>query len=280
MNRNVLLALVAMMLYVSCSQDGNKMKDMKKTKRGFAYELLETNNGKAAVVGDEVYFHVKAIAGDSVLFDSRSRIMPQQFTVMPEEKIEPGSNPLLDLFGLMATGDVARLYYPMDSLKTPPPGFEDEKYLEYELSMEYISRKETHSGKEREEEIANLIQGIHADYKKGKLELKETETGLKMLILEEGDGKEVRPNDFVGIHYYGVLAKDGKMFDNSFARSKPFVTQIGVGSVIRGWDEGIAGLKQGTKAVLFIPSDMAYGDRDNGTIPANSELIFYVELLD
>jgi peptidylprolyl isomerase len=104
---------------------------------------------------------------------------------------------------------------------------------------------------------------------------------LKMLKIEDtqaGTGKTVKAGDQVCIHYKGTLV-DGTVFDSSYTRNTPFVTQIGVGQVIEGWDIGIVGLKEGGKRKLTIPPELGYGNKPNGQIPANSTLIFEVELL-
>lgn len=83
----------------------------------------------------------------------------------------------------------------------------------------------------------------------------------------------------VDVHYYGVLKDDGSMFDNSFQRGENFQFRLGVGRVIAGWDKGVALLPAGSKATLFIPSDMAYGATGRPGIPANSDLVFYIETM-
>lgn len=95
-----------------------------------------------------------------------------------------------------------------------------------------------------------------------------------------GDGANFpKPGDLVTIHYVGTL-ENGKKFDSSRDRGKPFQTNIGVGQVIKGWDEGIPQLSLGEKAILTIPGSKAYGDRGfPGLIPPNATLIFDVELL-
>ena len=102
----------------------------------------------------------------------------------------------------------------------------------------------------------------------------------KIEILQEGDGKTFpKPGDLVTIHYIGTL-ENGKKFDSSRDRGKPFQTTIGVGQVITGWDTGIPKLSLGTKSRLTIPGHEAYGERGYpGLIPPNATLIFEVELL-
>src|SRR5258708_4609371 len=102
---------------------------------------------------------------------------------------------------------------------------------------------------------------------------------FKVEDLKVGEGKEVFGGDHILIHYLGTL-EDGTKFDSSYDRGEPFKTRIGVGQVIEGWDMGVVGMKVGGKRKLIIPSQLAYGDQEIGTIPANSTLIFEVELLN
>ena len=94
-----------------------------------------------------------------------------------------------------------------------------------------------------------------------------------------GAGAEAKAGDQVSVKYVGMLA-DGTVFDASERHGdQPFVFMLGNGDVIQGWDQGIAGMKVGGKRRLIIPPSLAYGERDLGIIPANSTLIFDVELL-
>ncbi|KAF9241198.1 hypothetical protein BU15DRAFT_87404 [Melanogaster broomeanus] len=104
--------------------------------------------------------------------------------------------------------------------------------------------------------------------------------GVTIESLSPGDGVNFpRRGDTVAIHYVGTLL-DGKKFDSSRDRGEPFVTQIGVGKVIKGWDEGVPKLSLGEKAVLTATADFAYGSRGfPPVIPPNSTLMFEVELL-
>jgi FKBP-type peptidyl-prolyl cis-trans isomerase FkpA len=102
---------------------------------------------------------------------------------------------------------------------------------------------------------------------------------LKSEDLVEGTGAEAKSGDTVSVNYVGTL-QDGTKFDSSYDRNQPFETQIGVGGVIKGWDLGIPGMKVGGKRRLTIPPELGYGPQANGKIPANSTLIFEVELLD
>jgi FKBP-type peptidyl-prolyl cis-trans isomerase len=99
-------------------------------------------------------------------------------------------------------------------------------------------------------------------------------------ILREGTGQMPRAGDKLAMHYTGSLASNGTIFDSSRNGSTPFVFTIGIGQVIKGWDEGVMTMKLGEKAKLTIPPDKAYGARGaGGVIPPNATLVFEVELL-
>lgn len=104
-------------------------------------------------------------------------------------------------------------------------------------------------------------------------------TGVEVQDPVVGTGTPATRGDTVVVHYVGTLT-DGKVFDSSVERGVPFTFVLGAGSVIRGWDEGLVGMRVGGKRRLVIAPDYAYGDRAIGTIPANSTLVFDVELLN
>lgn len=107
-----------------------------------------------------------------------------------------------------------------------------------------------------------------------------TQTGLAYIDLVQGTGAMAKPGDKVSVHYTGTFA-DGRRFDSSVDRNKPFTFTLGAGQVIKGWDEGVAAMKVGGKRKLMIPSNLAYGPRGaGGVIPPNTDLVFEVELLD
>ncbi len=109
---------------------------------------------------------------------------------------------------------------------------------------------------------------------------KPTASGLYYIEIKKGTGVQAKKGDKVKVNYIGKLL-NGKKFDSSYDRNEPFEFTLGVGQVIKGWDEGIAMMKKGGKAILIIPSKLAYGSREiQGVIPANSPLVFEVELVD
>ena len=110
-------------------------------------------------------------------------------------------------------------------------------------------------------------------------EWKKNASGLEIQELKLGEGAEAKAGATVDVHYTGWLL-DGTKFDSSVDRGKPFSFHLGAGEVIRGWDEGVAGMKVGGKRKLRIPAELGYGARGaGGVIPGNATLIFDVELL-
>ncbi|MFB5650509.1 FKBP-type peptidyl-prolyl cis-trans isomerase [Leptospira wolffii] len=102
--------------------------------------------------------------------------------------------------------------------------------------------------------------------------------GLGIKDIKKGTGKEAFNGSHVTVHYTGWLT-NGKKFDSSKDRGRPFDFDLGSGQVIKGWDKGVQGMKEGGVRKLTIPPELGYGSRSTGDIPANSTLIFEVELL-
>ncbi|MFY8022191.1 MAG: FKBP-type peptidyl-prolyl cis-trans isomerase [Bacteroidia bacterium] len=118
--------------------------------------------------------------------------------------------------------------------------------------------------------------------KKGKIKVNQeytTASGLRYRVTELGKGKQVEAGDKATVHYTGKLT-NGTKFDSSKDRNQPFTFKVGAGQVIKGWDEGLQLLKVGDKATFVIPAELAYGDRDMGSIPPKSTLVFDIEVLD
>ncbi len=102
---------------------------------------------------------------------------------------------------------------------------------------------------------------------------------LQIEVLNQGDGAEAKSGQTVTVHYVGTFPEGGK-FDSSRDRGEGFTFKLGAGQVIRGWDQGVAGMKVGEQRKLTVPPNLAYGERGfPGAIPPNATLVFEVELL-
>lgn len=296
--RYLFCLLVAGFLITGCESDGsNKVIS---TENGTRYSIFTADRvGEPVNMGDYVYFHAAMMTErDSFMFGTRDDGgEPQMVQIKELDPTAPQVSPIEDVLSLMAQGDSAVIRVNLDQFPSKPPGLENDSVLLYtvavtevideatyvtRLSAEELAMKEAMDvTKGREEEMLAFASQVHKDYVAGSLDgdIKTTESGLKYVVHQEGEGAPAEAGRGVKVQYIGSLVSDGSVFDQSFGRGEALPFILGQGQVIPGWDEGIALLKEGGRATLFIPSELAYGARGAGAdIPPNSELAFYVEL--
>lgn len=104
-------------------------------------------------------------------------------------------------------------------------------------------------------------------------------TELKVTTLTDGSGPKAAAGDLVRVYYVGVLSKDGTEFDSNYAKGSTFDLTVGIGSVIKGWDQGLVGVQAGGRYQLDIPAALAYGAAGQGQIPADAPLTFVVDVM-
>ncbi len=124
---------------------------------------------------------------------------------------------------------------------------------------------------------------MSTERKRPEIDFPEGEPPAELVVVDEivGDGAEAAGGSVVTTHYVGVAFSTGEEFDASWNRGEPLRFQLGVGQVIAGWDQGIAGMKVGGRRRLVIPPDLAYGKRGAGSaIGPDETLIFVVDLVD
>ncbi len=137
------------------------------------------------------------------------------------------------------------------------------------------------------EEAAQPEQDVSiVESREARMELVELDNGLKYLLLAAGAGAAIEAGQNAMVHYTGWLYDEslpegkGEKFDSSLDRGQPFSFPLGAGRVIKGWDQGVAGMKVGERRMLIIPADLGYGSRGaGGAIPPDADLLFDVELL-
>jgi FKBP-type peptidyl-prolyl cis-trans isomerase FkpA len=132
--------------------------------------------------------------------------------------------------------------------------------------------------------VLYLVSGPGSAEEKKDAKVVTTDSGLKYQDLKEGTGDAAKSGDVVEVQYTGWLTDDGTTPGKKFDSSKdhggdPFKFKLGAGRVIKGWDEGVAGMKPGGTRKLIIPSSLGYGDDGSGPIPPKATLIFEVELV-
>ena len=272
----------------------------KKTASGYAYTIHKAGTGAKASIGDAAFYDVLLRKDDSLMFSTMTEGQQARSLVEdPKTAKDPFFKLTQEALLTLKEGDSATFVMPLDTFKIKPQGLENAKVA----NLTIILRKVKSKGdvEKRQAELKALSESIQAakptfiarakavadsttafakDFGAGKFPagVKELPSGLKIAILHEGTGALPKKGEVVLVNYYGAL-KDGKKFDESFTRGEPINFPIGAGQVIPGWDEGLMNLKEGTTAILFIPANLAYGDKAAGPVPPNSPLVFYVELL-
>ncbi len=293
---NSILCLFAFPLLMCCTTAPSGK--MMRTANGFEMKMIVDKPGDVPKEGDMLLYGIQVFAKDSLLNSTFGQEYHPEFKWIPEEEQKKIKNPVVDAFSVMSEGDSAVVYYPADSISGNKFGLKSGENLMYAVRVfdimgaddyaTYAAERQQKLQAERaklqvrEEEGANAIAEALNSYNEKIYgdDLMKTESGLEYVIHEKGSGPLPKIGKNVSVNYYGVLKSDGSMFDNSFKRGQTFTFPLGQGRVIKGWDEGVALLPIGSKATLFIPSGLAYGATERPGIPANSDLVFYIEVLD
>lgn len=258
---------------------------------GLEYKIVKHGTGKRKpALKDHIEMYIHVHVKDSVIFDSRKMygLKPVPYPIgAPKFKGDP-----VEGFMLMVAGDSAVFLLSVDSMKKAGnqlmPWMKGGEKIEYDVALKTVRTDEEE--KKANEAKAAVQKGkdekILQDYfKKNNITPKKTASGLYYTISQEGAGDQITPGESVTVNYRGKTL-DGKTFDtnmdSTFHHMEPFTVEIGKGRVIKGWDEGIPLLKKGANATLYIPSGLAYGEQDRSSngIPANSILVFDVNIVD
>lgn len=295
MKNNLILWLAALMIsatfLTSCNNKTNKWQT---TNDGFKYKFYEQNKeGNVPSEGDFVSVEMIYRTPDSILFNSSK--LPQPMELPMVKSVHQGD--IYEGLAMMHVGDSATFECNADSVfqklfrfKTVPENLQGVKSIFFDVKLNKITSKEE---KMKEAEKAQKIQQEEMMKNKGEeagkiekyltdnnITVAPTADSMYIVITKKGNGPKPQKGDKVTVHYTGYLL-DGTKFDSSVDRGKPFEFELGIGHVIKGWDEGIAALNKGAKAKLIIPSKLAYGQRGaGGAIPPYSPLVFDVELID
>jgi len=288
MTKNQILALAIGAVsigFASCDNTGG----FKKTSDGLMYRIIKDEPGEEhPQVDDVIEMHVSIRIGDSVLLNSRvmNNNEPFKFPLMEGTFKSDWVNGI----PLLTAGDSAIFYVPVDSAKKYAQGNFPEfakstDTVVYEVQL--VSVQSAAETKKKEEEMAekqkteddNKLQAYFAEKN---LSPQKTASGLYYIIDKEGTGPVIEKGQQVTVNYTGT-SLSGTAFDSNvdpqFKHVEPFTVTVGVGAVIKGWDEGLQLLKKGSKARFFIPSTLAYGRQDMGSdMGANANLVFEVEV--
>ena len=295
----VSMAIAAMMLVgtMSACTENNPYPGYEKNQNGLYYQFFTQNEGELPQIGDLLEVGICCMINDS------TPLIPNTQNIMQlHESMFPGD--INEGLAMMHKGDSASFIVNIDSTfkylfgqPTLPAEFHSTDVMRFEILVKDFYPEKVYAQnfandvKNRNAERMAKLQSDYpeetakaakelADYlAKNGIVAEPTETGLYYVMTEEGNGEHPEVGKPVTMHYTGKLL-NGNVFDSSVERDQPFKFVLGVGQVIPGWDEGVQLMTKGEKGVLYIPYYMAYGERDMGDIPAFSNLIFEVELID
>ncbi len=237
--------------------------DLTTTASGLQYVIEEQGSGPTPQAGDVVQVHYEGKLANGTIFDSSyDREQPIAFP-LGKGLVIPGWD---EGIGLLPVGSKAKLIVPPDLA-----------YGEFGAGGVIPPNATLYF----EVELVDILPGSPvAPTQVAEADLTTTASGLKYYDLVSGNGPTPAPGQLVAVHYTGWL-EDGTKFDSSLDWGQPFIFPVGQQTVIPGWDEGVAGMKVGSKRQLVIPPQLAYGEEGiDGVIPPNATLIFEVELVE
>ena len=256
---------------------------------GMEYKIITHGDGKRKpTLTDHIEVHISYAVADSMVFDSR-KVNSNKCVPIPMGSTPRGQGDPMVVFEQMVAGDSAVARFPVDTLRKVgqvAPWAKPGDWVVYKIKMVSV-KTEAEFKKEEAEKAAvqNAIddKAMQAYFKEKGIKPAKTASGLYYTIASEGSGEKVKAGQLIGVNYTGKFL-DGKVFDSNtdsaFHHVQVFSLQVGVGKVIKGWDEGLQLLKPGSKATFYIPSGLAYGSQDRQGLPANSILVFDVELVE
>ena len=281
------LALITVSLF-SCKPKFTKLKS------GLEYMIVkDEKGGKSVTEGCIVSMNITMKIKDSVIQDSYKMNAGQPVKAMVQKPTVNGDP--MEAFMFLSVGDSAVIRCLVDSIfkDQMPPFAKSGDLVTFYVKIISITSQEEY---QKEQESASKEQMTIDDkliqeyLKKNNINAQKTASGLYYVITQPGTGANPSKGQEVSMNYTGTLL-DGTKFDSNedpkFSHVETFKFKLGTGQVIKGWDEGIALLNKGAKATLIVPSPMAYGKQEmpgnpNNPkgIPANSVLIFNVQMLD
>lgn len=287
MKRNFVLVAASLLVSAVVTSCGSKspFPGYKSTDTGLYYKEIVKGEGEQLKNGDVVKINLAYYLNDSMLYNTN--MLPEPAYDMVHESDFPGD--LYEGFRMMHVGDSMSFMINADSVFTKqfhvptlPEFVTPGSYLRWEVKVDAAMTEEEFQ-KMKEDEAAAIQQAskdaFAAYLAENGIDAQPTESGLIYVCTKPGKGPKPKENQKVKVHYTGRLL-DGTVFDSSVERGEPIEFPLGAHQVIPGWDEGIALMSKGEKGILYIPYELAYGPRQTGPIPAYSNLVFEVELVD
>lgn len=280
----VALCLLFSATLVSCGPK-SPFPGYKQTENGLYYKEIVKGTGEELKMGDVIKVRLAYYVNDSLLFTTDSLAEPAYDMV--RESLFQGD--VYEGFRMMHVGDSMSFMINSDStfrkqFHAPilPKFVSPDVFLRWEVKVDEAMTEEAFQ-QMKQAEMAALQQKAQDEFNAylaaNGVDVQPLESGLVYVCTAKGKGSKPAANQNVKVHYTGKLL-DGTVFDSSVERGEPIEFTLGAHQVIPGWDEGIGLMSKGEKGILYIPYQLAYGPRATGPIPAYSNLIFEVELVD
>jgi FKBP-type peptidyl-prolyl cis-trans isomerase FkpA len=286
--KKLIVAASALLICNLAEAQKTKQPAFTKLKSGLEYSIVKDVKGtKTANDGDFVIMHLQRKGNDTLQFDSRSmnNNEPVPYPIQPAAF----SGDPVEVLKLLTAGDSVIIRIPIDSLRKAGMQMPEVAYKMLDMYVAVVDVKtklemDTENAKKAAAQIGVDDQLIQDYLKKNNIKATKTASGLYYSVTEPGSGEVIKAGQTAQVMYVGKLL-NGSIFDaNMGADAKhtdPLPVAVGQGRVIKGWDEGLALLKKGSKATFYIPSPLAYGAQSpSPAIPANSVLVFDVDIKD
>ena len=312
---NSFKTLVALLAVVVALQSCNSQE--KKTESGMAYTLVKEGDGQPIEDGQYLLMNMEyKDHKDSVWMTTAEQGIP--IVVPKNDSVWSSSQGSIEqIFNELSKGDSVTFtigikdFFANTVKSEAPPQVDQEGTLTFSVGVENVltqeefmtwqqemmAKQQKQREEEAEEQLTTDVATIEKFLEENNIEAEKTESGIFYVMKEEGSGEQASAGDTVKVNYSGhvlngpffdtndeALAKEKELFNEQRAAQggyAPLEFVLGQGRVIKGWDEGIALLKEGGKATLYIPSPLAYGPRQRSAeIVANSILVFDVELVE
>jgi peptidylprolyl isomerase len=264
MKKLITVALSILVISINAQEKAKsqKVKNPKtvKTASGLEYTIKEKGNGKKAQIGDKVVVHYTGKLTNDTVFDSSvGRGQPFTFKLGAGQVIKGWD----EAFQILQVGDKATIKF------GPELGYGERAMGKIPANSTLIF----------DVELLDVIEGVRPFDVTGKDTI-TSPTGLKYIMVQTNKSGEQAVSGTKITANYTAYFTDGKMFDSSIDRNQPLTALCGKGQLFPGLEEGFALLRKGEKARLIIPSKLAFGEKGSGPIPANSDLVFDVEITD
>lgn len=253
------IIFVVILSFACTSKRYKQDKQFQETSSGLKYRVISKGEGLSPEKGDILTIHyIATIKDEEVVFDDTyKRNEPLTFRFGKGHVI----NGWEEGFGLMSEGGKYEFIVP------PDLAYGNERFNQIPPSSTVKFEVELLEVNKSEKQFRNRLEDFTV-----------TPDGLKYLIKESGSGTKISDRSYVKVHYIGYF-EDGEIFDSSKKRDDPFEFFVGEGMVIRGWEIGMKKFREGDIATLWVPYELAYGERGRGIIPPKTNIMFDIEIL-